>query len=53
LRIEFRVSNSQRNAIAQVSPDGSPLSAPEQGEGGNSNVYPMTFQTVEEISIQC
>ena len=33
------VSNGQRNATAQVTLDGSPISAPEQGEGGNSNVY--------------
>src|SRR4029079_6941759 len=33
------VSNGQRNATAQITLDGSPLSAPEQGEGGNSNVY--------------
>ena len=30
------VSNGQRNATAEVRLDGSPLSAPEQGEGGNS-----------------
>src|SRR5438270_8434419 len=33
------VSNGQRNATAQITLDRSPLSAPEQGEGGNSNVY--------------
>jgi hypothetical protein len=33
------VSNGQRNATAEIRLDGSPLSAPEQGEGGNSNVY--------------
>src|SRR6266581_9064093 len=30
------VSNGQRNATAQITLDGSPISAPEQGEGGNS-----------------
>lgn len=29
------VSNGQRNATAEVTLDGSPISAPEQGEGGN------------------
>ncbi|MBZ5550580.1 MAG: carboxypeptidase-like regulatory domain-containing protein [Acidobacteriia bacterium] len=33
------VSNGQRNATAQITLDGSPISAPEQGEGGNSNVF--------------
>jgi len=33
------VSNGQRNATAEVRLDGALLSAPEQGEGGNSNVY--------------
>ena len=32
------VSNGQRNATAEVRLDGNPISAPEQGEGGNSNV---------------
>jgi hypothetical protein len=33
------VSNGQRNSTAEVRFDGTPLSAPEQGEGGNTNVY--------------
>ncbi len=37
------VSNGQRNATAQITLDGSPISAPEQGEGGNSNVYYTAF----------
>ena len=41
------VSNGQRNATAQITLDGSPISAPEQGEGGNSNVY---FQPSVEIT---
>src|SRR5580692_6078713 len=32
-------SNGQRNATAEIRLDGSLISAPEQGEGGNSNVY--------------
>jgi hypothetical protein len=33
------VSNGQRNSTAEVRFDGVPISAPEQGEGGNSNAY--------------
>ena len=33
------VSNGQRNATAEIRLDGALISAPEQGEGGNSNVY--------------
>ena len=32
-------SNGQRNATAEIRIDGALISAPEQGEGGNSNVY--------------
>ena len=47
------VSNGQRNATAQVSLDGSPLSAPEQGEGGNSNVYYQpSVEIVQEFKLQ-
>ncbi len=47
------VSNGQRNATAEVSLDGSPLSAPEQGEGGNSNVYYQpSVETVQEFKVQ-
>jgi Carboxypeptidase regulatory-like domain len=47
------VSNGQRNATAEVRLDGSPLSAPEQGEGGNSNVYyePL-IESVQEFKVQ-
>ena len=47
------VSNGQRNATAEVRLDGSPLSAPEQGEGGNSNVYyePLV-EGVQEFKVQ-
>src|SRR6266436_1235766 len=47
------VSNGQRNATAQISIDGSPLSAPEQGEGGNSNVYYQpSVEIVQEFKLQ-
>src|SRR5437660_7818124 len=47
------VSNGQRNATAQVTLDGSPISAPEQGEGGNSNVYYQpSVEIVEEFKVQ-
>jgi len=46
-------SNGQRNATAEVRLDGSLLSAPEQGEGGNSNVYyePLV-ESVQEMKVQ-
>jgi len=47
------VSNGQRNATAQITLDGSPLSAPEQGEGGNSNVYfQPSVEIVQEFKVQ-
>src|SRR6266404_2713928 len=47
------VSNGQRNATAQVTLDGSPISAPEQGEGGNSNVYyEPSVESVQEFKVQ-
>jgi hypothetical protein len=47
------VSNGQRNATAQISLDGSPLSSPEQGEGGNSNVYyTPSVEIVQEFKVQ-
>src|SRR5437660_1610827 len=47
------VSNGQRNATAQITLDGSPISAPEQGEGGNSNVYYQpTIEIVQEFKVQ-
>jgi hypothetical protein len=33
------VSNGQRNSTAEIRFDGAPVTAPEQGEGGNTNVY--------------
>src|SRR5689334_7682088 len=47
------VSNGQRNATAEISLDGSPLSAPEQGEGANSNVYYQpSVEIVQEFKVQ-
>jgi hypothetical protein len=47
------VSNGQRNATAEVRLDGSPISAPEQGEGGNSNVYyTPSVEIVQEFKLQ-
>ena len=47
------VSNGQRNATAEVTLDGSPISAPEQGEGGNSNVYYQpSVEIVQEFKVQ-
>src|ERR1700691_2858312 len=47
------VSNGQRNATAEVRIDGALISAPEQGEGGNSNVYyePLV-ECVQEFKVQ-
>jgi len=46
-------SNGQRNATAEIRLDGSLLSAPEQGEGGNSNVYyePLV-EGLQEMKVQ-
>ncbi|MBS1850501.1 MAG: TonB-dependent receptor [Acidobacteria bacterium] len=47
------VSNGQRNATAEVRLDGSPISAPEQGEGGNSNVYYQpSVEIIQEFKLQ-
>src|SRR5689334_20796897 len=47
------VSNGQRNATAEITLDGSPISAPEQGEGGNSNVYYQpSVEIVQEFKVQ-
>lgn len=47
------VSNGQRNATADIQLDGTLLSAPEQGEGGNSNVYyePLV-EGLQEMKVQ-
>jgi hypothetical protein len=46
-------SNGQRNATAEVRLDGALISAPEQGEGGNSNVYyePLV-EGMQEVKVQ-
>ncbi len=46
-------SNGQRNATAEIRLDGALISAPEQGEGGNSNVYyePLV-DSVQEFKVQ-
>lgn len=47
------VSNGQRNATAEVRFDGAPISAPEQGEGGNSNVYySPSVEVIQEFKVQ-
>ena len=47
------VSNGQRNATAEVRLDGSLISAPEQGEGGNTNVYyEPSVEAVQEFKVQ-
>ncbi len=47
------VSNGQRNATAEVRLDGALISAPEQGEGGNSNIYyePLV-ESVQEFKVE-
>ncbi|MBW8869760.1 MAG: carboxypeptidase regulatory-like domain-containing protein, partial [Acidobacteriales bacterium] len=46
------VSNGQRNATAEVTLDGAPISAPEQGEGGNSNVYYQpSVEIIQEFKV--
>ena len=46
-------SNGQRNATAEVRLDGALISAPEQGEGGNTNVYyePLV-EGMQEMKVQ-
>ncbi|HEY3974618.1 MAG TPA: carboxypeptidase regulatory-like domain-containing protein [Candidatus Sulfotelmatobacter sp.] len=46
-------SNGQRNATAEVRLDGALISAPEQGEGGNSNVYyePLV-ESMQEFKVE-
>ena len=46
-------SNGQRNATAEIRLDGTLISAPEQGEGGNSNVYyePLV-EGMQEMKVQ-
>ncbi len=46
-------SNGQRNATAEIRLDGALISAPEQGEGGNTNVYyePLV-EGMQEMKVQ-
>ncbi|HYA25890.1 MAG TPA: TonB-dependent receptor [Terriglobales bacterium] len=47
------VSNGQRNATAEVRMDGALITAPEEGEGGNSNVfYEPSVEAVQEFKVQ-
>jgi len=47
------VSNGQRNATAEVRLDGALTSAPEQGEGGNTNVYYQpSVEIVQEFKVE-
>jgi len=47
------VSNGQRNATAEVRLDGSLTSAPEQGEGGTTNVYYQpSVEIVQEFKVE-
>lgn len=47
------VSNGQRNGTAQVNLDGNTMSAPEQGESGNSTVaYSPSVETIQEFKLQ-
>jgi carboxypeptidase family protein/TonB-dependent receptor-like protein len=46
------ISNGQRNATAEVRLDGAPTSAPEQGEGANSNVYYQpSVEVIQEFKV--
>ncbi len=47
------VSNGQRNATAEVRIDGALISAPEQGEGANSNVYyEPSVEIIQEFKVE-
>jgi hypothetical protein len=47
------VSNGQRNATANILLDGVLITAPEQGEGGNSNLYyQATVEGLQEVKVQ-
>ncbi len=47
------VSNGQRNATAEIRMDGALISAPEQGEGGNSSVYyEPSVEAIQEFKVQ-
>ncbi len=47
------VSNGQRNATAEIRLDGNLTSAPEQGEGGTSNVfYSPSVEALQEFKVE-
>src|SRR5271167_4291414 len=47
------VSNGQRNATAEVRIDGALTSAPEQGEGGTTNVYYQpSVEIIQEFKVE-
>ncbi|HEY5256329.1 MAG TPA: carboxypeptidase-like regulatory domain-containing protein [Acidobacteriaceae bacterium] len=47
------ISNGQRNSTADIRLDGVLITAPEQGEGGNSNTYyQATVEGLQEIKVQ-
>ena len=47
------VSNGQRNATAEIRMDGALITAPEEGEGGNTNVfYEPSVEAVQEFKVQ-
>src|SRR5271167_2570660 len=47
------VSNGQRNATAEIRIDGALTSAPEQGEGGTTNVYYQpSVEIVQEFKVE-
>jgi hypothetical protein len=47
------VSNGQRNSTANITLDGVLITAPEQGEGGNSNLYyQATVEGLQEEKVQ-
>ena len=47
------VSNGQRNSTAEVRLDGALTSSPEQGEGGNTNVYYQpSVEIVQEFKVE-
>jgi hypothetical protein len=47
------ISNGQRNSSAEIRFDGAPLTAPEQGEGGNTNVYyTPSVEVIQEFKVQ-
>ena len=47
------VSNGQRNSTAEIRLDGTLTTAPEQGEGGTTNIYyQATVEALQEVKVQ-